>query len=61
MGLFVYYILETIGRNFDRWVHAIIQTVFIRKVSLRFYAKSEFCLCFEVHIPVIISIRKDQL
>ena len=27
--------------------------VFIRNVSLRFYAKSKFCVCFEVHIPVL--------
>ena len=33
-------------------MHTIIQNVFIRKVSLRFYAKSKFCVCFEVHIPV---------
>ena len=26
---------------------------FIRNVSLRFYAKSKFCVCFEVHIPVL--------
>ena len=30
----------------------MIQKVFIRNVSLRFYAKSKFCVCFEVHIPV---------
>ena len=24
----------------------------MRNVSLRFYAKSKFCVCFEVHIPV---------
>ena len=45
------YILDTIGRNFVRQVNTIIQKVFIRKVSLRFYAKSKFCVCFEVHIP----------
>ena len=26
-------------------------------MSLRFYAKSKFCVCFEVHIPVAISFR----
>ena len=26
--------------------------VFIRKVSLRLYTKSKFCVCFEVHMPV---------
>ena len=30
-----------------------MQKVFIRNVPLRFYAKNEFCVCFEVHIPVI--------
>ena len=33
-------------------MHTVIQNVFIRNVSLRFYAKSTFCVCFEVHIPV---------
>ena len=30
----------------------MIQKVFIRNVSWGFYAKSKFCVCFEVHIPV---------
>ena len=30
----------------------MIQKVFIRNVSWRFYAKSKFCVYFEVHIPV---------
>ena len=29
---------------------------FHQKVSLRFYAKSKFCVCFEVHIPVIVAL-----
>ena len=33
-------------------MHTVIQKVLIRKVSWRFYAKSKFCVCFEVHIPV---------
>ena len=31
----------------------MIQKVFIRNVSWIFYAKSKFCVCFEVHIPVV--------
>ena len=38
------------------WLGAYSNTkVFIRNVSLRFYAKSKFCVCFEVHIPVSIQ------
>ena len=33
-------------------MHTVIQKVFIRNVPLQFYAKSKFCVCFEVHIPV---------
>ena len=33
-------------------MHTIIQKVFTRNVSLRFYTKRKFCVCFEVHIPV---------
>ena len=46
------YILDPVGRNFARKVHARLQKVFIRKVSLRLYAKCTFFACFEVHIPV---------
>ena len=49
---FFLYISETVGRNFASKVHTVMQQVFIRNVSLRFYAKSKFCVCFEVHIPV---------
>ena len=53
MGLFfVLYILDLVRRNFVRQVHTRIQKLFIRKVPLRFYAKSKFCVCFEIHIPV---------
>ena len=34
-------------------MHSGIQKAFFRNVSLRFYAKSKFCVCFEVHIPVV--------
>ena len=34
----------------------MMQNVFIRNVSWRFYAKSKFCICFEVHIPVLQHI-----
>ena len=33
-------------------MYTVIQKVFIRNVPWRFYAKSKFCICFEVHIPV---------
>ena len=33
-------------------MYTVIYKVFIRNVSLRFYVKSKFCVCFEVHIPV---------
>ena len=56
MSLFVLYIPETVGRNFASKVHTVIQQVFIRNVSWRFYAKSKFCICFEVHIPVAQNI-----
>ena len=52
VSLFVLYISDTVGRNFVGEVYTVIQKVFIRNVSLRFYAKSKFCVCFEVHIPV---------
>ena len=52
MNLFVLYISDTAGRNCASQVYTVIQEVFIRNVSLRFYAKSKFCVCFEVHIPV---------
>ena len=38
-------------------MHTVTKKVFIRNVSLRFYAKSKFCVCFEVHIPVSKQIR----
>ena len=31
----------------------MLQKVFIRNVSWRFYAKRKFCVRFEVHIPVL--------
>ena len=39
----------------------MIQKVFIRNVSLRFYAKSKckFCLCFEVYIPVLSKFVRE--
>ena len=49
---FFLYISETVGRNFASKVHTVIQQVFIRNVSLSFYAKGKFCVCSEVHIPV---------
>ena len=55
MSLSVLYISDTVGRNFASQVHPVIQNVFIRNVSLRYYAKSKFCVCFEVHIPVVKS------
>ena len=36
-------------------MHTRIQKVFIRKASLSFYAKSKFCVSFEVHIPVSLG------
>ena len=57
MGLFVLYISDPVGRNFARYVHTRIQKVFIRKLPLRFYAKSKFCVCFEVHIPVTVQLE----
>ena len=36
-------------------MHTVIQKVFISNVSLRFYAKSKFSVCFEVHIPVAVA------
>ena len=30
-------------------------------MSLRFYAKSKFCVCFEVHIPVQVTILGRQV
>ena len=50
--------LNTGGRNFARQVYTMIQKEFTRKVSLRFYAKSKFCVCFEViylNIPIMNS------
>ena len=41
-------------RNLASQVHTVIQKVFIRNVSLTFYANSKFGVCFEVHIPVRI-------
>ena len=38
----------------------MIQKVFIRNVSWRFYARGKFCVCFEVHIPVPEISRVDQ-
>ena len=38
----------------------MIQNVFIRNVSFRFYAKSKFCVCFEVHIPVAWSDNRTM-
>ena len=52
MDPFALYILDTLGRTSARKVHTIIQELFIRKVSFRFYAKSKFCVCFELHILV---------
>ena len=40
--------------------HTRIQKVFIRKVPLRFYAKRKFCVCFEVHILVMIPDDLDS-
>ena len=55
VSLFVSYISDTVGRNFASQVHTVIQKVFIRNVSLRFYAESKFWMCFEVHIPVVLA------
>ena len=41
-------------------MYTVIQKVFIRNVSLRFYAKSKFCVCFGVHIPVIKTFFIQQ-
>ena len=46
---------------FARQVNTIVQKVFIRNVSLRLFSKSNFCVCFEVHIPVmLIQNTKDM-
>ena len=39
-------------------MYTVIQKVFIRNVSLRFYAKSKFCVCFESHIPAPDDSKK---
>ena len=39
----------------------MIEKVFTRNVSWRFYAKSKFCVCFEVHIPVIKKLVATRL
>ena len=52
MNHFVIYISDTAGRNCASQVYTVIEKVFIRNLSLRFYAKSKFCVCFEVYIPV---------
>ena len=57
MSFFVLYISDTVGRNFASQVYTVIQKVFIRNVFWRFYAKSKFCVCFEVRIPVLILIH----
>ena len=53
MGVFVLDILDRIGKNFPRSVNTRIEKVFIGKVPMRFYTKSEFCVCLEVHTCTI--------
>ena len=63
MSLFVLYISDNVGRNFASWAHTVIQKVFIRNVSWRFYAKSKFCVCFKlgtytckICLPMIVKL-----
>ena len=58
MIIFVLYISDTVGRNFASQEHTVIQKVFIRNVSFRFYAQGKFCICFEVHTPVYRYSKK---